>query len=128
MIDNKPHFLEMAGNLIPIAKTEDQLRIVFRAFFENRLAFPVRIRDLTKDPSARLSFMHEPRDKKGQPSICTLLVSLPNFKQQDLNGNFDKTGKIYLTSGLAQGLYQTVLEGAELILFAPTFSVSTDNY
>jgi UPA domain len=82
----------MAGNLIPIAKTEDQLNIVFRAFIENRLAFPVRLRDSIREPSARLSFMQEPRQQRGQTAVCTLIVHLPDFVQADVNANLEKSG------------------------------------
>ena len=92
VIDNKPYYLEMAGNLIPIAKTEDQLNVVFREFVENRLSFPVRIRDLERDPQARLSFMQEPREQHGQTAVCTLVVTLPDFVQPDINANVQKTG------------------------------------
>jgi len=83
VIDQKPQYLEMAGNLIPIAKTEDQLNIVFRAFHENRMAFPVRIRDPTREPTARLTFMREPREARGQTPVCSVVVTLPEFSPAD---------------------------------------------
>ena len=83
----------MSGNLIPGTKTEDQLNIVFRPFVENRLAFRVRVRDSSREPSARLSFMHEPRERKGQTAVCTLLVTLPDLIPTDVNGNLQKTSK-----------------------------------
>lgn len=83
VIDQKPQYLEMAGNLIPIAKTEEQLNVVFRAFTENRLAFPVRVRDLSREPSARLSFMREPREARGQKAVCSVVVTLPEFAPDD---------------------------------------------
>ena len=79
VIDQKPQYLEMAGNLIPVAKTEEQLNVVFRAFTENRLAFLVRIRDPTREPTARLSFMREPRESRGQNPVCSVVVTLPEF-------------------------------------------------
>jgi len=79
VIDQKPQYLEMSGNLIPIAKTEEQLNIVFRAFTENRLAFLVRIRDPAREPTARLSFMREPREAKGQAAVCSVVITLPEF-------------------------------------------------
>ena len=91
VIDEKPQYLEMAGNLIPIAKTEDQLSVVFRAFTENRLAFPVRIRDLTREPSARLSFMREPRETGGQKAVCSVVVTLPEFAPDDSTPDDSRT-------------------------------------
>lgn len=81
----------MVGNLIPIAKTEEQLNIVFRAFTENRMAFLVRIRDPTREPAARLSFMREPREARGQTPICSVLVTLPEFSAEDSSVDFDQT-------------------------------------
>ena len=83
VIDQKPQYLEMAGNLVPISKTEEQLNIVFRAFAENRMAFLVRIRDPTREPSARLSFMREPREARGQTPVCSVVVTLPEFTPTD---------------------------------------------
>ena len=81
----------MAGNLIPIAKTEEQLNIVFRAFTENRLAFPVRIRDPAREPSARLSFMREPREARGQTAVCSVVVTLPEFTPADSTADVSRT-------------------------------------
>ena len=83
VIDQKPQYLEMAGNLIPVAKTEEQLNIVFRAFTENRLAFLVRIRDPTREPTARLTFMRERRELRGQTPVCSVVVTLPEFTPAD---------------------------------------------
>ena len=91
VIDQKPQYLEMAGNLIPIAKTEEQLNIVFRAFHENRMAFPVRIRDPTREPTARLTFMREPREARGQTPVCSVVVTLPEFSPADSTTDVDQT-------------------------------------
>ena len=82
VIDQKPQYLEMAGNLIPVAKTDDQLNVVFRAFSECRLAFLVRIRDPAREPTARLSFMREPRaqtPRRRQTPVCSVVVTLPEL-------------------------------------------------
>ena len=91
VIDKKPQYLEMAGNLVPIARTEEQLNFVFRAFAENRLAFPVRIRDPTREPTARLSFMREPRDTRGQTPVCSVVVTLPEFTPTATDATRTKT-------------------------------------
>jgi len=90
-MDQKPQYLEMAGNLIPVAKTEEQLNIVFRAFTENRLAFLVRIRDTTREPTARLSFMREPREARGQVPVCSVLVTLPEFAPVESTTDVQRT-------------------------------------
>ena len=72
----------MAGNLIPITKSGDQLYINFKAFRENRLPCTVRIRDMDQDPAARVAFMKEPKVARGevpQTPICNLNVSLPDM-------------------------------------------------
>jgi len=91
VIDQKPQYMEMAGNLVPIAKTEEQLNIVFRAFTENRMAFLVRIRDPTYEPSARLSFMRDPREARGQTPICSVVVTLPEFNLDESTPDVSRT-------------------------------------
>lgn len=51
----------MAGNLAPIAKSGEQLRLRFFAFRENRLAFLVRLREATSDAVGRIIFMRDSR-------------------------------------------------------------------
>ncbi|VDP84918.1 unnamed protein product [Echinostoma caproni] len=40
VVEGRPAWLEAAGNLLPVAKSGEQLRLHFNAFRENRLAFP----------------------------------------------------------------------------------------
>lgn len=87
VIDGRPQFVEMAGNLIPITKSGDQLYINFKAFRENRLPCTLRIRDLDQDPAARVAFMKEPKVARGevpQTPICNLNVSLPDMSTVSL--------------------------------------------
>nr|VZI34353.1 unnamed protein product [Spirometra erinaceieuropaei] len=96
VIDNQPTWLEASGNLAPVVKADDQLRLHFNAFRENRLAFPVRIRDVDLEPTGKLAFLRDPRpgtDAKANPllpddsatqiepppvrSICGLEVKIP---------------------------------------------------
>uniref|UniRef100_A0A0X3PWI0 Death domain-containing protein n=1 Tax=Schistocephalus solidus TaxID=70667 RepID=A0A0X3PWI0_SCHSO len=96
VIDNQPTWLEASGNLAPVVKADDQLRLHFNAFRENRLAFPVRIRDMELEPSGKLVFLRDPRpgsDAEAKPllpdssaaqtepppvrSICGLEVKIP---------------------------------------------------
>lgn len=72
----------MAGNLIPITKSGDQLYISFKAFRENRLPCLVKIRDRDQEPAARVAFMKEPKVVRGelpQTPICNLNISLPDM-------------------------------------------------
>uniref|UniRef100_A0A5K4ERA4 Putative ankyrin 2,3/unc44 n=2 Tax=Schistosoma mansoni TaxID=6183 RepID=A0A5K4ERA4_SCHMA len=61
IIESRPVWLETAGNLLPVAKLSEQLRLHFNAFHENRLAFPVRVKDLQQEVIGKLAFMREPR-------------------------------------------------------------------
>lgn len=82
VLEGRQQFVEMAGNLIPITKSGDQLYVDFKAFRENRLPCTVRIRDLDQDPAARVAFMKEPKVARGevpQTPICNLNISLPDM-------------------------------------------------
>ena len=74
----------MAGNLIPVTKSGDQLFINFKAFRENRLPCTVRIRDQDQEPAARVAFMKEPKVARGevpQSPICNLNITLPGWSK-----------------------------------------------
>ncbi|XP_060074822.1 ankyrin-2-like [Ylistrum balloti] len=82
VLEGRQQFVEMAGNLIPITKSGDQLYVDFKAFRENRLPCTVRIRDLDQEPAARVAFMKEPKVARGevpQTPICNLNISLPDM-------------------------------------------------
>ena len=87
VLDGKPQYVELAGNLAPVSKSGEQPSVLFRAFRENRLPFVVRVRDATHDASGRLAFVPESRtaarpaaasDMVVTPT-CTLNVTLPDF-------------------------------------------------
>ncbi|KAF6779918.1 hypothetical protein AHF37_00479 [Paragonimus kellicotti] len=61
VVEGRPAWLDAAGNLLPVAKAGEQLNLMFNAFRENRLAFPVRVRDIQAEPTGKLAFMREPR-------------------------------------------------------------------
>uniref|UniRef100_A0A1Q3FUA3 Putative ankyrin n=1 Tax=Culex tarsalis TaxID=7177 RepID=A0A1Q3FUA3_CULTA len=76
-------YLEFAGNIIPVLKSGEQLSITFNAFKENRLTFPVKIKNNLDDLLGRISFMNEPKVAKGEASstpLCTLNFTLPPEK------------------------------------------------
>ncbi|KAF7259464.1 hypothetical protein EG68_02563 [Paragonimus skrjabini miyazakii] len=86
VVEGRPAWLDAAGNLLPVAKAGEQLNLMFNAFRENRLAFPVRVRDMQAEPTGKLAFMREPRtpikatvpDSSYTPQkpICTLEVNI----------------------------------------------------
>uniref|UniRef100_A0A2C9K8X7 Death domain-containing protein n=1 Tax=Biomphalaria glabrata TaxID=6526 RepID=A0A2C9K8X7_BIOGL len=91
VLEGRPQFVEMAGNLIPVTKSGDQLHVNFRAFRENRLPCTVKIRDQDQEPSARVAFMKEPKVARGeapQTPICNLNIRLPDMVLSD-SGELD---------------------------------------
>ncbi|VDK52384.1 unnamed protein product [Dibothriocephalus latus] len=52
-----PCWLESAGNLVPVAKTGEQLHFYVRAFEENRLNMLIRVKDAHLPHSGKLAFM-----------------------------------------------------------------------
>ncbi|XP_026471882.1 uncharacterized protein LOC113376179 [Ctenocephalides felis] len=80
VLEGKTQYIELSGNLAPVTKPGDQLRLSFRAFRENRLPFSVRVKDPHADAVGRALFMREPRVAKGEPPqqpVCALNIMLP---------------------------------------------------
>lgn len=46
VLEGKDIFLEFTGNLVPVLQSGDQLKLGFKAFRENRLAFTMRVKDV----------------------------------------------------------------------------------
>ena len=61
VLEGKLQYVEFAGNLVPVTKSGEQLKLVFRAFKENRLPFTVRVKDPHADALGRALFMKEPK-------------------------------------------------------------------
>ncbi|KAG6462715.1 hypothetical protein O3G_MSEX013427 [Manduca sexta] len=79
--EGKSIYLEFGGNLVPVAKSGEQLSIPFRAFRENRVAFPVMIKTQDLEPICRCQFMRDPKVPKGEPSpapIAVLNIMVPD--------------------------------------------------
>ncbi|XP_067644443.1 ankyrin-2 isoform X3 [Eurosta solidaginis] len=102
VLEGKPQYIEMAGNLIPVTKSGDQLQLQFKAFRENRLAFTVRVKDQHADIVGRTLFMKEPKVAKGEPPqhpICILNIVLPDIVIPDTTTEFsDKITTTYRSS------------------------------
>lgn len=86
MLDGKPQYVDLAGNVALVSKSGDQPSVLFHAFRENRLPFIVRVRDATHDASGRLSFMPESRAARPPAAsdlvitaTCTLNITLPDY-------------------------------------------------
>jgi len=85
VLDGKPQYVELAGNLAPVSKSGDQPSVLFHAFRENRLPFFVRVRDASHEPSGRLAFVPESRATRPTAAsdvvvtpTCTLNITLPD--------------------------------------------------
>jgi ankyrin len=61
VLEGKPLFVEMGGNLNPVTKSGEQLSFKFLAFRENRLPCNIRVKDATSEPMGRVAFMKEPK-------------------------------------------------------------------
>ena len=86
VLDGKPQYVELAGNLASVSKSGDQPSVLFRAFRENRLPFVVRVRDATHEASGRLAFVPEWRASRSTAAsdvvitpTCTLNITLPDY-------------------------------------------------
>lgn len=54
-------YVEFAGNLVPVTKSGEQLRLVVRSFKENRLPFTMRVKDPGAEPRSWTIIMKEPK-------------------------------------------------------------------
>jgi len=94
VLESKQQWVEMAGNLVPVTKSGEQLHLIFHAFRENRLPFIVRLKDMNQDPVARIAFMRQAKvgrhDSSQAPQlpICNLNLQLPDYcrASDDING------------------------------------------
>lgn len=98
MLDGKPQYVELAGNLAPVSKSGEQPSVVFRAFRENRLPFVVRVRDVTQDAGGRLAFVPESRGSARLSAAasdvvvaptCTLNIALPDYSPGSAGAQLD---------------------------------------
>ncbi|ESO11003.1 hypothetical protein HELRODRAFT_72214, partial [Helobdella robusta] len=88
VLDGRPLFIEMIGNLIPITKSDEQLQLRVKSFHENRLPFLVRIRNSDEEASGRIFFMRDPKHFRNEslppPSpVCNLLLTLPDVLRSE---------------------------------------------
>ncbi|KAH8863465.1 Ankyrin-3 [Schistosoma japonicum] len=99
VLDDHPHWIETAGNLVPVAKTEEQLQLGMHAFRENRLNMIVRVKDLSQPAVGKLAFMRHPRavlQSAGSPvkPATVLEAKLPNEFTDYMTGAVLKTTDI----------------------------------
>jgi len=81
VLEGRPQYVEMTGNLATVSKSGEQPYIEFNSFYENRLPLVVRVRDPHQDPTGRVAFFREPRTTRSdlpQPPTCSLNLQLPS--------------------------------------------------
>ncbi|KAF5403569.1 hypothetical protein PHET_02981 [Paragonimus heterotremus] len=83
VLDDHPYWIETAGNLVPVAKSEEQLQLCVQAFHENRLNMLVRVKDPSQAAVGKLAFMRHPRavlNALGMPQtrVTVLEARLPD--------------------------------------------------
>lgn len=143
VLEGKPQYIEMAGNLVPVTKSGDQLQLQFKAFRENRLPFTVRVKDQHADIVGRTLFMKEPKVAKGEPPqqpICILNIVLPEAVIPDSTTAFsERVSSVYRTSMFSLSKHQndhyigdirivdlSNLLGKDWIQLAPEIGISAD--
>ncbi|KAL1518232.1 hypothetical protein ABEB36_001888 [Hypothenemus hampei] len=93
VLENKDVYMEFAGNLVPVLQSNDQPRLGFKAFKENRCAFNMRLKDNDEDPIGRIIFLAEPKAGRASytPSnpLCTLNLILPKDVVPDKDSHND---------------------------------------
>ncbi|KAF5405976.1 Ankyrin: unc [Paragonimus heterotremus] len=92
VLENRPYWIELSGNLTPVTKSDTQPRLVVRPFLDNRVTFPVRIRHSQDHQEAdtsvvigKIAFMRDPRHIKSTAEgveltprpVVTLEIRLP---------------------------------------------------
>ncbi|XP_026819584.1 uncharacterized protein LOC113558317 [Rhopalosiphum maidis] len=93
VLEGKPVYVEFAGNLVPVTKSGEQLRLVVRAFKENRLPFTMRVKDPSAEPRSWTIIMKEPKVSKNEPAqtpVCVLQFGLPENIVHDTDVNVDE--------------------------------------
>ncbi|XP_030749087.1 ankyrin-3-like isoform X3 [Sitophilus oryzae] len=93
VLEAKDIYMEFAGNLIPVLQSNDQPRLGFKAFKENRCAFNMRLRDHDEEPVGRIIFMSEAKaGRTGYTQsnpLCTLNFILPKEVLPDRDSQSD---------------------------------------
>jgi hypothetical protein len=112
VLENKIQWLEIGGNIAPVisksigSDTSSQLNFNFQAFYENRLPFVVRIKDIDGQvpPSGRLLFLKDARNAIAKsdvrvPPVCTLDIQLPAYNRDAIEYE-DKLKKFSFERGV----------------------------
>ena len=82
MVDGKPQFVDLTGNLIPVIdRNVSAVSVPFHPFQANQLPMDVKVRDIADTPTGVLAFTKYPRslvDERPPTPICLLRATLPD--------------------------------------------------
>ena len=114
VLESRTQWLEMGGNIAPVTKSNgEQLSMNFSAFYENRLPFVVRIKDIDQTPpTGRLVFLKDSKNAPlksdvRSPPVCTLDIQLPPFNKEAIE--YDEIKK---RATIERGLQFSLLNGS----------------
>jgi hypothetical protein len=117
VLENRTQWLEMGGNIAPLIKSTngEQLNFNFMAFYENRLPFSIRVKDIEQTPAVfgRLVFLKDAKnapvksDVRSAP-VCTLDIQLPSFNKEAIE--YDENKK---RATIERGLKYSFLNASE---------------
>ena len=109
VLEGRRQFVQIAGNMSPITKSNELLSVNFRPFRENRLPLVVRIKDLKVEPTGQAIFVPEPvrgpaaESQEPPGPICVLRVTLPGLSPsqgsdvESRDGHVDAAFPLYST-------------------------------
>ncbi len=119
VLENRMQWLEVAGNILPVTKSNgEQLSMNFMAFYENRLPFVVKVKDLEQSPAlGRLVFLKDAKNAPiksdvRSPPVCTLDIQLPVYDKEKIESDESKKRS-------------TVERGMKLAFFSSTGSLTS---
>jgi hypothetical protein len=123
VLENRIQWLEMGGNIVPITKSNgEQLCMNFMAFYENRLPFSVRIKDLDQaPPQGRLVFLKDAKNSTTSksdirsPPVCTLDIQLPPYNKEAIE--YDEQKK---RTTIERGIQFSFLNGSGTLSLSST--------
>ncbi|NWV78993.1 ANK1 protein, partial [Dasyornis broadbenti] len=78
VVEGMPLHVELSGNLVPVKKATQPRTFLFQSFRENRLVFPIKVRDSSREASGSLSFLRKAMKYEDlQHVLCHLNISIP---------------------------------------------------
>lgn len=143
VLDNRVQWLEMSGNIAPISLNKsnvncamsaasEQLNMTFMSFYENRLPFTIRVKDVDQNAiNGRLVFLKDSRNTLSKldsatrsAPVCTLDIQLPSYNREKIQ--HDETKK-RATFERGQINLRTILNDSSATLLSQASSSRANN-